>query len=295
MITVDLAALLERVSPFCRITVEEAGSLCIEHHQGEVTVAHLLAAFLDRPGSDVRVTLAAAGLDVDAARQSLSTAFADRGGSHSQYPSFSPLLIEVLQEAWLLSSVELRLAHVRSGAIFLASLLNPARYLPLAAIRLFAEINRETLRKGFSTLLSGPAEIVGIGAEPDGSANATVHDSALVKYGHSFTDQARDGRIDPVLCRDVEIDLVVDILSRRRKTAHARCEHRWRIASTAVPGCPQLLFSRGKDRASGGGLGRRRVLGVVGQEGVVKAMNLAYSYTMRLGGERSLDAEDCSV
>jgi len=45
----------------------------------------------------------------------------------------------------------------------------------------------------------------------------------------------------------------------------------------------------------GGGLGRRRVLGVVGQEGVVKAMNLAYSYTMRLGGERSLDAEDCSV
>lgn len=42
MVTVDLAALFERVSPFCRSTVEGAGSLCVEQHEGEVTVAHLL-------------------------------------------------------------------------------------------------------------------------------------------------------------------------------------------------------------------------------------------------------------
>ncbi|MNT95310.1 hypothetical protein D3C72_2371640 [compost metagenome] len=37
MITVDLAALFERVNPFCRRAVEEAGSLCIEQRAAEVT------------------------------------------------------------------------------------------------------------------------------------------------------------------------------------------------------------------------------------------------------------------
>lgn len=197
--------------------MEEAGSLCIEQRAAEVTVAHLLTAFLDQPASDICITLAAAGLEVGASRQALSTGFADRGGNHSQYPCFSPLLIEVLQEAWLLSSVELGQPHIRSGAIFLATLLNPARYLPLAAIQLFDEVNREALRKRFGELLSGSAEAVGVAPALASSMGTSIHDSALAKYCHNFTDQARGGRIDPVLCRDVEIDLMVDILSRRRK------------------------------------------------------------------------------
>ncbi|MBJ3660403.1 AAA family ATPase, partial [Salmonella enterica subsp. enterica serovar Corvallis] len=32
-----------------------------------------------------------------------------------------------------------------------------------------------------------------------------------------MTDDARQGRLDPVLCRDNEIDLMIDILCRRRK------------------------------------------------------------------------------
>ncbi|MDH4556046.1 type VI secretion system ATPase TssH [Pseudomonas sp. BN417] len=217
MITVDLAALFERLSPFCRNAVEEAGSLCIGQRGAEVTVAHLMTAFLDQPGCDVRGVLADAGIGVDAARHALSTAFPGRDGGHSQYPSFSPLLVDVLQEAWLLSSVELAQPHIRSGAIFLATLLNPARYLPLAAIHLFDGVNREALRKRFTVLLSASAEAIGVDADTAGRRDAAGDDSALAKFGNDFTAQARDGRIDPVLCRDAEIDLMVDILSRRRK------------------------------------------------------------------------------
>lgn len=32
-----------------------------------------------------------------------------------------------------------------------------------------------------------------------------------------MTQQARDNQLDPVLCRDHEIDLMIDILCRRRK------------------------------------------------------------------------------
>ena len=36
-------------------------------------------------------------------------------------------------------------------------------------------------------------------------------------YAQNVTELARQGKIDPVLCRDKEIDLMIDILSRRRK------------------------------------------------------------------------------
>lgn len=217
MITVDLAALFERLSPFCRNAVEEAGSLCIGQRGAEVTVAHLMMALLEQPACDVRVVLADTGLDIEAARHALSTAFPDRDGGHGQYPSFSPLLVEVLQEAWLLSSVELGQPHIRSGAIFLATLLNPARYLPLAAIRLFDGVNREALRKRFASLLSASVEAITAENETGPHTNVAANDSALARFGHDFTAKAREGTIDPVLCRDAEIDLMVDILSRRRK------------------------------------------------------------------------------
>ncbi|WP_404995903.1 type VI secretion system ATPase TssH [Burkholderia cepacia] len=125
--------------------------------------------------------------------------------------------MELLQEAWLLSSVELGQAEIRSGALLLAVLLNPGRYLPLAAIRLLDGVSREPLRKRFGELLAGSMEAADTASADLRPAAVGGDDSALARFGHDFTAQAREGRIDPVLCRDAEIDLMVDILSRRRK------------------------------------------------------------------------------
>ena len=43
------------------------------------------------------------------------------------------------------------------------------------------------------------------------------HDSLLSKFGTNLTCHAREGRIDPVIGRDKEIDRVIQILSRRKK------------------------------------------------------------------------------
>ena len=37
------------------------------------------------------------------------------------------------------------------------------------------------------------------------------------RFTHNFTQQARDGKLDPVLCRDSAIRQMIDILARRRK------------------------------------------------------------------------------
>lgn len=217
MIRIDLPTLFERLNPACRHGLEEASSLCITHRGAEVTVPHLLFKLLDDPLGDVRILLKHGGIDVDAARQALSSAFAGRDDGNDQYPSFSPLLIELLQEAWLLGSLEAKQDVIRGGSLLLAVLMNPGRYLPLQAIRLLEDINRETLRKQFNALLANSSE-----TPQDSEAGAAVSptaaaESGLAKYGQDITAQAREGRIDPVLCRDAEIDLATDILSRRRK------------------------------------------------------------------------------
>jgi len=219
MIAVDLEALLGCLNPLCRQALEEAASLCIGQRGAEVTAPHLVFKLLDQPLCDLRLVLSQEGIDVDDARNALSTAFATLNDGHAQqYPSFSPLLIELLQEAWLLCTVELAQPAIRSGAVLLAALLNPARYLPLAAIRLFACINREGLRKRFGEVLAPSVEgMVGSASADNARPGDRQAEGALDKYAHDFTALAREGRIDPVLCRDGEIDLMVDILSRRRK------------------------------------------------------------------------------
>jgi ATP-dependent Clp protease ATP-binding subunit ClpB len=42
-------------------------------------------------------------------------------------------------------------------------------------------------------------------------------ESALAKYGRDLTDEARDGKLDPVIGRDEEIRRVIQVLSRRTK------------------------------------------------------------------------------
>lgn len=52
------------------------------------------------------------------------------------------------------------------------------------------------------------------GAKPNDKQSNT---KALDKYGHDLSLQAREGKLDPVVGRDVEIERVVQILSRRKK------------------------------------------------------------------------------
>lgn len=49
------------------------------------------------------------------------------------------------------------------------------------------------------------------------SAPLSSGDALLERFTHDLTQQAREGHIDPVLCRDTEIRQLIDILLRRRK------------------------------------------------------------------------------
>jgi type VI secretion system protein VasG len=217
MIRVEISRIIERLNGCCRHGLEEAASLCVDHQGGEVTVAHFLHTLLDNPFSDARLLLKQNSLDWEAVKAALATAFRGRVDATGEYPVLSPLLLELLQEAWLIGSLELGHTELRSGTVLLAILLNTGRYLPPAGISVLDPLNREATRKHFAALFADSAESPQQNDARAVSSISPAGDSALARFGVDFTRMAREGRIDPVLCRDAEIDLMIDILSRRRK------------------------------------------------------------------------------
>ncbi|KAB7680131.1 AAA family ATPase, partial [Plesiomonas shigelloides] len=134
------------------------------------------------------------------------------------YPSFSPLLVEWLQDSWLFASAELQHAQLRSGVLLLVLLMSPARYLPASVVRLLTVINRDLVRQQFDEWVKDSAETEVVAQAGESKANAVASDASLLgRFTENITEQARKGQLDPVLCRDHEIDLMIDILSRRRK------------------------------------------------------------------------------
>ncbi|MPY24019.1 type VI secretion system ATPase TssH [Shewanella sp. YLB-07] len=215
MIRIELSALITKLNPINKLAMEEAASFCISRRNEEITLAHLLYSLLENPLSDVRVILKQVDCNLDELKSILGEAL-PRGESLDTYPSFSPLLVELLQDAWLLSTTELGQTQLRSGAIFIAALMQSSRYLPFELTHFFADINREGLRKEFNALTASSAESESK-SEKSASQPVATANSALDKFTSSFTQQARDEELDPVLCRDDEINLMIDILCRRRK------------------------------------------------------------------------------
>lgn len=217
MIRIELPVLINKLNAQTKLALEQAAALCMSRESNEVTFEHFLFSLLENPLSDVRVLINHAGLNNDIIKQMCGDAMPHEIGNDT-YPSFSPLLVELLQEAWLLASTEMNEVELRSGIIFLTALIRPDRYLAFNLIKAFENINRESFRKQFASLVVESSETAVIDST-SGKATAVLgHDnSTLARFCSNFTEQARQGKLDPVLCRDNEINLMIDILCRRRK------------------------------------------------------------------------------
>ncbi|MEQ6970933.1 type VI secretion system ATPase TssH [Pectobacterium polaris] len=215
MIRIELPTLVERLNPVCRHMLEEAAALCIQHQGAEIRIEHLLMKMLETPLCDVRQILKRAGVDTDELSSLLLPSSMDKEFD-AGYPSFSPLLVEWLQDSWLLASAEFQHSRLRSGILLLVLLLTPNRYVAGAVSRPLAQINRELLRQQFDEWVKDSVE-TDVAVQSATAEQAAAANTQLSRYTQNVTESARQGQLDPVLCRDHEIDLMIDILSRRRK------------------------------------------------------------------------------
>jgi type VI secretion system protein VasG len=227
MVEVNLKALVARLNRYCTRSLEAAAGLCVSRAQYEVTPEHLMHALLDDVTADVQQILKHFGVEPGRVQKTLSGIIETLKTGNAGRPTFSPVLVEWFQQAWLIASLDFGLSEIRSGILLQALLANPVRLGADEWSTLFESINRLDLKSKYATIISGSSErstYMGAGtAGPSGGGPSTAGggasggDTALGKYANNFTAQARENKIDPVFGRDREIRQMIDILARRRK------------------------------------------------------------------------------
>jgi len=142
---------------------------------------------------------------------------------NARTPALSPSLMKMLTEAWTIGSLDFGAAQIRTGFVVLALATNDELVRLMREIsKEFQKIQGEALRKDFAALVQGSQEEAATaravestpGTAPRPGGGKTPN---LDQYTVNLTENARLGKIDPVLGRDFEIRQVVDILMRRRQ------------------------------------------------------------------------------
>ena len=216
MIIADLKPLFRRLSPVLTRAVEQGAGLCLSRTHYEITPEHVFLTLLDIPDSDVVKILAAEGVEPAQIRREFSQALDDLKGGNGGRPVFSPLLIELLQDAHLVASLNRSEPHTRSGVLLQAFLNRLAAYSSGRPSRSLEKIGKDRLREQFDTLTAGSAEEIA-GREAGEAGGGAEEGTAVGRFCEDFTEKARKGLIDPVFGRDAEVRQIIDILARRRK------------------------------------------------------------------------------
>ncbi|CTQ66858.1 type VI secretion system ATPase TssH [Roseibium alexandrii] len=224
MLDLDLRRLIGRLNAYSKRALEGAAGLAVTRGHYEVSIEHVLHVFVEDSQHDVQSALRHFEIDPAVMRKGLQSVLESMKTGNQGRPVFSPLLVELISDAWLVSSVELDLDQVRSGSLLATIFAQPNRYGDDRWLQYMEDITFAGFKKDFTDIIGNSEETTaGLTAAPGGDDKASSiapgmsPDSALARFCTNFTQAAREGKIDQVFCRDQEIQQMIDVLGRRRK------------------------------------------------------------------------------
>jgi type VI secretion system protein VasG len=216
----NLRALIGKLNDATRLSLEAAAGFCLSRTHYDVEIEHYLMKLLD--AGDTDFGLIARHFEIDRSRLAaeLTRSLDKLKSGNPRTPALSPSLVKMLTEAWTLGSIDFGAARIRSGFTILALLGNEelARIVREISKEL-SKIPVENLRKDLLAIVAASKESGQVPAEAVSPAEGQRDGKTpnLDQYTINLTENARRGKIDPVLARDLEIRQVVDILTRRRQ------------------------------------------------------------------------------
>jgi type VI secretion system protein VasG len=221
----NLKSLIGKLNETCRGALEGAAGLCLARTNYDVELEHVLVKLSDAPDTDMSWIFKHYGVNASRLAADLERAMDKLKTGNARTPALSPRIARLIEDAWLLASVDYGAQKVRSGHILLA-LVSSGDLSRLAReiSGQFKAISADTLKANLRDITARSAE-----AKTDSSSTATSAPSddgaavrprgtkALDQFTINLTARAKAGYVDPVLGRDFEIRQLVDILTRRRQ------------------------------------------------------------------------------
>ena len=224
--------LLGRLNEFCSRALENAAEFATARTHYEVTIEHFVIKLIEQGDGDMERALEKSGVNLDDLWQGMLDNLARQKANNAAKPAFSPMLLSWLEKALSASALYYDEDVIR-GVSLLDALVEIAPTLPGTAFACLDGVSLDALRRNHREILKSsvepqwsytpPLKIVksdgkGKKAAPGKAGRkGESGETALARFTEELTQKARDGKIDPVLGRDEEVRLMIDILSRRRK------------------------------------------------------------------------------
>jgi type VI secretion system protein VasG len=220
----NLKSLIGKLNELTRIALESAAGLCLSRTHYDIEVEHYLLKLLDQAEGDFARITRHFGVDKSRLSTELNWSLDKLKTGNARTPALSPSVVKMMTEAWTIGSIDYNAGQVRTGFTILALTSNDElRRLSREISREFQKVDGDVLRKDFLSIVEGSAEqmatsVVSPASAPGAPRPAGAGKTAnLDQFTINLTENAKAGKIDPVLGRDMEIRQIIDILMRRRQ------------------------------------------------------------------------------
>ena len=220
----NLKALIGKLNDQARSALEGAAGLCLSRTHYDIEIEHYLMKLLDSQAADFAKIAKHFGIDKSRLTGELTRSMDKLKSGNARTPAISPSVLKMLTQAWTVGSIDFNASEIRTGFTILALVTDEELARITREIsREFQKIQPEALRNEFAKIVADSSEeTVTAAAESTGAPAAPGRvvggkTPNLDQFTVNLTENAKVGKIDPVLGRDFEIRQVIDILTRRRQ------------------------------------------------------------------------------
>ncbi|MGW5082582.1 Clp protease N-terminal domain-containing protein, partial [Micromonospora echinospora] len=175
---------------------------------------HILLGLIHEGEGVAAKALESLGISLEGVRQQVEEIIGQGQQAPSGHIPFTPRAKKVL-ELSLREALQLGHNYIGTEHILLGLIREGEGVAAQVLVKLGADLNR--VRQQVIQLLSGyqGKEPAAAGAAPGEAAPSTS--LVLDQFGRNLTQAAREGKLDPVIGREKEIERVMQVLSRRTK------------------------------------------------------------------------------
>jgi type VI secretion system protein VasG len=229
---ISRVALFGKLNGLAYRAVEGATVFCKLRGNPYVELIHWINQILQQPNSDLHCIVRAFAIDSSKLARDVTDSLDRLPRGASSISDLSAHIQDAVERAWVWATLKFGDSTVRTGYVVVAILKTPAlKNVLLGISKEFDKLKVDQLVDELPKICAGSPEGQmlaqdgsrlgtdgGPGEFSDAIAPAQMgKQEALKRFTVDLTEQARTGKLDPIVGRDAEIRQLVDILMRRRQ------------------------------------------------------------------------------
>jgi len=215
MTQVTLTNLVAKLSPELKQALEVSAGAAMNQGVPSIEIEHWLLQLISQQDANLSNLMQSQKLSQDSLVNELSTKIARLPKGSEGQPTLSHGLTELIKDAWMIASVNY--GHGEVISLHLVQALMQQNVLGVSTLQLesLQSVSLESLQGLINKTAVARSKTTS--AEGGAATGQPTANDALSKYTINLTQQAIDGKIDPISGRNAEVRKAVDILCRKRQ------------------------------------------------------------------------------